>query len=329
MSPGDLDQALCGIEIPSDPNVLTGMLGFEDAGVYRLDDATALVQTIDFFTPIVDDPRIFGRAAAANSLSDVYAMGGKPLTAMNVVCFPIKKMGVSVLRRILEGGLDILKEAGVALVGGHSVEDDEPKYGLSVTGLVHPDRIMTNSMLRPGDRLILTKAIGTGAIATAIKGSLASEPAVESMVRSICALNRSASEVAARFGVRACTDVTGFGLAGHLVEMARASRCRVRLESKDVPILSGALEAVSLGMIPAGTHANRKFFTSWITTSKGISPEMSDLIFDPQTSGGLVLGIPSDSAGKLVGALIAEGVEIAAEIGEVIGPDEQGHVEIT
>lgn len=328
MSPGDLDQALCGIDIPSDPNVLTGMLGFEDAGVYRLDDSTALVQTIDFFTPIVDDPRIFGRAAAANSLSDVYAMGGRPLTAMNVVCFPIKKMGVAVLRRILEGGLDILKEAGVALVGGHSVEDNEPKYGLSVTGLVHPDRIMTNSVLRPGDRLILTKAIGTGVIATALKGSLASEYSVNAMVHSICALNKSASEVAARFGVRACTDVTGFGLAGHLVEMARASRCRIRVKSQAVPILDGAMEAASMGMIPGGTHANRKFFLSWITVDAAIPPEMSDLIFDPQTSGGLILGIPSDSAGKMVEALIAEGVEIAAEIGEVLGADERGHLEI-
>ncbi len=304
------------------------MFGFEDAGVYRLNETTALVQTIDFFTPIVDDPRVFGRAAAANSLSDVYAMGGRPLTAMNVVCFPMKKMGVAVLRRILEGGLDILKEAGVALVGGHSVEDNEPKYGLSVTGLAHPERIMTNSMLRPDDRLILTKAIGTGVIATAIKGSLAPEAAVEAMVHSICALNRGASEVATRFGVRACTDVTGFGLAGHLVEMARASKCRIRIKSQAVPVLSGALEAAAMGMIPAGTHANRKFYMGWITLDQGIAAESSDLMFDPQTSGGLILGIPSDSAVKFLDALIAEGVEIVAEIGEVLGPHEQGHLEI-
>jgi selenide,water dikinase len=329
MGPGDLDQALCGIEIPSDPNVLAGMKGFEDAGVYRLDESTALVQTVDFFTPIVDDPRIFGRAAAANSLSDVYAMGGRPLTAMNLVCFPIKKMGVAVLRSILEGGLDILKEAGVALVGGHSVEDDEPKYGLSVTGLVHPDHIMTNSRLRPGDRLILTKAIGTGVIATALKGNLASESAIEAMVHSICALNKTASEVASRFGVTACTDVTGFGLAGHLVEMARASRCRIRIKSRAVPILDGALEATSLAMVPAGTHANRKFFTSWITLNSEISPEVADLIFDPQTSGGLILGIESGSAGKFMDALRAEGVEVVAEIGEVLAQDDVGHLEIT
>jgi|GEM_PF-3155710 len=214
MGPADLDQALCGLEIPFDANILAGVAGSEDAGVYRLSDDLALVQTVDFFTPIVDDPRIFGRVAAANSLSDVYAMGGRPITAMNVVCFPSKKLGIAVLRGILEGGLDILKQAGVALVGGHSVDDDEPKYGLSVSGLIHPDRIMTNSGLKPGDRLVLTKAVGTGVIATASKADLASLESTDAMVRSMCALNKEASEVAVRAGVRACTDITGFGLGG-------------------------------------------------------------------------------------------------------------------
>ncbi len=176
------------------------MEGSEDAGVYKISADLALVQTMDFFTPIVDDPRVFGRAAAANSLSDVYAMGGIPVTAMNIVCFPTRKLGLDILRNILEGGLEILREAGVALVGGHSVEDDEPKYGLSVTGLVHPDKIMTNSGLRPGDKLILTKAIGTGIIATAVKGGLASAESVDAMVRSMCTLNKKASEVAVSFG---------------------------------------------------------------------------------------------------------------------------------
>ena len=185
MGPGDLEQALCGMEIPTDPNVLAGIKGSEDAGVYKLNDTTALVQTIDFFTPIVDDPYVFGRVAAVNSLSDVYAMGARPLTAMNVVCFPIKKLGIEMLRAILQGGLEAMAEAGVALVGGHSVEDDEPKYGLSVTGLVHPERIMKNSSLQPGDRLILTKAVGTGVIATALKGGVASPESVEAMVRSM------------------------------------------------------------------------------------------------------------------------------------------------
>lgn len=328
MGPADLDQALCGLDIPFDPNVLAGVMGSEDAGVYRLSDDLALVQTVDFFTPIVDDPRIFGRVAAANSLSDVYAMGGRPIVAMNVVCFPSKKLGIKVLRAILDGGLDILKQAGVALVGGHSVDDNEPKYGLSVAGLVHPDRIMTNSGLKPGDRLVLTKAVGTGVIATALKADLASSEAVESMVRSMCALNKEASEVARTFGVKACTDVTGFGLAGHLVEMARASACRIRIRAHSIPILAGALECATMGMIPAGAYSNRTFFASWITMDEPIPTQTADLMFDPQTSGGLVLGIPAPQAEAFVKALKEEVGEGVAEIGEVLGSDAAGHVEI-
>jgi selenide, water dikinase len=304
------------------------MEGSEDAGVYKISADLALVQTVDFFTPIVDDPRVFGRAAAANSLSDVYAMGGSPVTAMNIVCFPIRKLGLDILRNILEGGLEILREAGVALVGGHSVEDDEPKYGLSVTGLVHPDKIMTNSGLRPGDKLILTKAIGTGIIATAVKGGLASAESVEDMVRTMCTLNKKASEIAVLFGARACTDVTGFGLAGHLVEMARASKCRVRIRADAVPVLHGVLEAASMGLVPAGAHANRKHFSAWITVNTGMSLERADLMFDPQTSGGLLIGIPAAQTGDLVERLLSEGVAPMAEIGKVTGPDTDGHLEI-
>jgi selenide, water dikinase len=319
---------LFGVEIPCDPNVITGVGGSEDAGVYRLDEKTALVQTLDFFTPIVDDPRTYGRVAAANALSDVYAMGGRPLTALNVVCFPFKKMGVEVLRDILKGGLDVLRQAGVALIGGHSVEDDEPKYGLSVTGLVHPDRIMTNSALIPGDRLILTKAVGTGVIATALKAGLASSNAVDGMVRSMCTLNRAASEVAVEFGVRACTDVTGFGLVGHLVEMARASRCRIRIRANSVPLLTGAMEAAAMGLVPAGTHANRSHSNSWTVMDPSISAEISDLLHDPQTSGGLILGVSGDHAQDMVEALLNAGVDIAAEIGAVVGPDPQGRLDV-
>jgi len=316
------------VEIPCDPNVITGVAGSEDAGVYRLDEETALVQTLDFFTPIVDDPRIYGRVAAANALSDVYAMGGRPLTALNVVCFPFKKLGVEVLRNILKGGLDTLREAGVALIGGHSVEDDEPKYGLSVTGLVHPDRIMTNNALNPGDRLILTKALGTGVIATALKAGLASSDAVDGMVRSMCTLNRAASQVAVDFGVRACTDITGFGLVGHLVEMARASRCRIRISSGSVPLLAYAMEAASMGLVPAGTHANRSYSSAWTVMDPSISPETSDLLYDPQTSGGLILGISADRAADLEKALNDAGVDIVAEIGEVVGPDPEGLLDV-
>jgi selenide,water dikinase len=308
--------------------VLAGISGSEDAGVYRLDENTALIQTIDFFTPIVDDPRIFGRVAAANSLSDVYAMGGRPITALNVVCFPVGKLGVDALKEILAGGQEILNKAGVALIGGHSVDDNEPKYGLSVSGLVHPDKIMTNDALRPGDKLILTKAVGTGIIAAAIKGGLASPESVEAMVESMCALNREASEVAARFNVRACTDVTGFGLVGHLAEMARASRCAVRIDSHLAPRIEGAMEYASMGLIPAGTRANGNFFRRWVSIEGRLTDELRDLMFDPQTSGGLLFGVKPDAADALAAELLDAGVESSRIIGEVLDTHPEGHVEI-
>ncbi len=328
MGPGDLDQALCGMEIPADPNVLASIKGSEDAGVYRLDDETALVQTIDFFTPIVDDYRVYGRAAAANALSDVYAMGGRPITAMNVVCWPAKTLGVESLRLVLDGGMEALREAGVVLLGGHSVEDDEPKYGLSVTGLVHPDRIMTNSGLKPGDRLVLTKPVGTGIIATALKADLADPESSQAMMRSICELNKQAAEVAIRMGVRSATDVTGFGLVGHLVEMARASGCVVRLHAERVPVLPGALDAARMGLVPAGAYGNRDYFSAWIDLEPGLRTELSDLIFDPQTSGGLILAIASDKAGELVEQLRDAGVHTAVEIGYVTSAHPDGRVEV-
>ncbi len=328
MGPGDLDQALCGIDIPDDPNIIAGIAGSEDAGVYRINETTALIQTVDFFTPIVDDPRTFGRAAAANSLSDVYAMGGRALTALNIVCFPVKKLGIAPLKEIIRGGMDILREAEVALVGGHSVEDDEPKYGLAVSGLVHPDKVMTNSGLRPGDRLILTKAVGTGIIATAVKGGLASPEALDAMVNSMCTLNRKAAEIGAQFDVRAATDITGFGLAGHIVEMARASRCRVSIDSSLVPILQGAMDAASMGLVPAGAHSNRQFFGQSTTINPAVSPETVDLMFDPQTSGGLILGVKGERADALLDALRTEGVEIAAIVGDVLEEHSCGALEI-
>jgi len=308
--------------------VLTGIEGSEDAGVYKLSSDLALVQTIDFFTPIIDDPRVFGRAAAANSLSDVYAMGGKPLTAMNVVCFPIRKLGVQSLRSILEGGLETLREAGVALVGGHSVEDDEPKYGLSVTGLIHPDKIMRNSGLQPGDKRVLTKAIGTGTIATAIKAGLASEESIAAMINSMCTLNKKASEVAVSVGARACTDITGFGLTGHLVEMARSSKCKIRIKADAVPVLQGAMETASMGLIPAGAYGNRTYFSPWVSIDPNVPTDRSDLMFDPQTSGGLIIGICFEQAAMLMDSLVVGNIEPVAMIGEVIGSDSAGHVEI-
>lgn len=314
--------------MPVNENVLAGLEGSEDAGVYRLTSELALVQTVDFFTPIVDDPRTFGRAAAANSLSDVYAMGGTPLTAMNIVCFPTAKLGLDTLRAILEGGIEVVREAGAVLVGGHSVQDDEPKYGLAVTGVVHPDRIMTNSALIPGDKLILTKKVGSGIIATAVKAGLASPKEVDEMVHTICALNKAASEVAVSLGVRACTDVTGFGLAGHVVEMSVASRCKVLLHADRVPALSGALQWASMGLLPGGAHSNRKHFGAWIDLSPSLALERIDLMFDPQTSGGLVLGVPGPLAEEVLSVLRQEGVCDASDIGEVIGEDPVGRVEI-
>lgn len=296
--------------------------------MYKLNDDTAIVQTIDFFTPIVDDPKIFGMVSAANSLSDIYAMGGRPITAMNVVCFPIKKLSLDTLRQILEGGLQILREAGVALVGGHSVEDDEPKYGLSVTGLIHPKRIMTNGGIQPGDRLILTKALGTGVIATAVKAKLAEPSSIEAMVNSMCTINRIASEVAVRFGVKGCTDITGFGLVGHLVEMARAGKALIRIRAKSVPFLEGARDSASMGLIPGGAYGNRTFFGEWTTLDPTIPTDVADLLFDPQTSGGLVMAIPEEKTADFVAALLTEGVNFAAEIGTVERFDQRGHVEL-
>jgi selenide,water dikinase len=316
------------LEIPSDPNLITGVQGSEDAGVYRLSEEIAIVQSVDFFTPIVDDPYIFGRAAAANSLSDIYAMGGAPVTALNIVCFPIKTLGMDYLREILKGGLDAIRESGAALVGGHSVEDEEPKYGLSVSGLVHPDKVMKNSSLRVNDSLILTKPLGTGLIATALKADLATPESMDRMTQTICGLNKAPSQLALSRGIKACTDITGFGLAGHMVEMARASRVRIRLNAKSAPLLPGALEYASMGLVPAGAHGNRSFFQQWITLSDDLSPEIVDIMFDPQTSGGLLLGVPSHMAEDFSGDLHSKGLEEARVIGRVIAEDPGGLVEI-
>ncbi len=307
--------------------MITGIGGSEDAGVYRISDNLAIVQTLDFFTPIVDDPYVFGQAAAANSLSDVYAMGGKPVTAMNIVCFPIARLGIEVLKEILRGGLDILKEAGVSLVGGHSVEDDEPKYGLSVTGLIHPEKVMTNSGLRPKDQLILTKAIGTGIIATAIKAGLASVDSARAMEQSMCMLNRDASEVAVQFGLEACTDITGFGLAGHLAEMARAGSCRIVVNASSVPVITQADEYARLGLIPAGAHNNRKHFSPWVTVGQDVPLETSDLMFDPQTSGGLLIGSPPEKSREILETIKAHN-GCASIIGQVLEGHPSGLVEI-
>jgi selenide,water dikinase len=299
-----------------------GLEKADDAGVYKLTDDLAIVQTVDFFTPIVDDPYMFGQIAVANALSDVYAMGGRPLTAMNIVCFPIKTLDISVLRDILRGGIDKLREAGVVLVGGHSVDDPELKYGLSVTGTIHPKRILTKGGARPGDQLILTKRIGTGIITTAAKGRLAGEKASETVAQSMAALNKTASEVMLRIGVNACTDITGFGLLGHACEMIQDSEVGFKIRSVSVPIFPETLSLARMGMIPGGTSRNKEFRAKMVD-AVGLGDVMLDILFDPQTSGGLLISVSPDKAGLLLSALKEAGVADAAIVGEVVSHPKQ------
>ncbi len=283
---------------------------------------------MDFFTPIVDDPYWFGQIAAANALSDVYAMGGVPKTAMNLVAFPAKDMDISVLRRIIEGGLDKMREAGVVLVGGHTVEDPELKYGLSVTGFIHPNRVLTKKTLKVGDRLILTKRLGTGIIATAIKGGLASQEVTDKVTQAMATLNKDAAEVMQDYPVHACTDITGFGFLGHLAEMVTGSNCGVRVKADSVPVYSEALEYAAMGLVPAGAYRNREFRLFMVDFAPTVSRIFQDVLFDPQTSGGLLICVAPEKAQDLLKALKEKGVEDAAMVGEVIAePKERIAVE--
>lgn len=303
-----------GLPAESDPNLLVGAGTADDAGVYRLNDQLALIQTVDFFTPIVNDPYLFGQIAAANALSDVYAMGGKPICAMNVCCFPVKDMGSAVFREILKGGQEKVHEAGAALVGGHSVEDPELKYGLSVSGLVHPERLVTNAGLKPGQRLVLTKPLGTGVIATALKANLASPEAVAQAVELMRALNAPAVEVMSACQVTGGTDITGFGLLGHALEMARASEVGVEIEAQAVPVLAEAREMASMGMVPIGSHANRGFCDQHLSTQGQVDAILLDLLADAQTSGGMLMGLPPEKLDKALEMLKGLGL-----LGAVVG----------
>ena len=324
MAPGDLEQALLGMHFMSDERILTGMGNSEDAAIVRFPAGKALVQTLDFFTPIVNDPFRFGQIAAANSLSDVYAMGGEPYVAMNIVCFPIATMDVSVLREILRGGLLKIQESGALLVGGHSVQDKEIKYGLSVSGMVDPDRYATNAGLRPGDVLLLTKPIGTGVLATAIKGQWEGcEGFEEEVFRWAARLNQVPGQAVARFGLKAATDVTGFGLGGHLLEMATASDCSVVLDIGAVPLMDQALDLARIGLLPVGSHANKHFCNKTVDVSPNLDPVLVDLMYDAQTSGGLILGVPPELAHEVWEWLTGRG-EMAARIGVVKPPRADG-----
>lgn len=283
-----------------------------------------MIQTVDFFTPVVDDPYWFGQIAAANALSDIYAMGGVPKTAMNLVGFPLKQMDLGILKRILEGGLDKMTEAGVVLVGGHSVEDNELKYGLSVTGFVHPEKVLTKRSLQVGDRLILTKPLGTGIINTAIKGGLASPEITESVSRLMAALNRGAAEAMAEHPVHACTDITGFGLLGHLAEMVVGSGLGAEVASDHLSLIPEALEYAAMGLVPGGAYKNREFRQSIVTLSDRVDRFVQDLLFDPQTSGGLLIGVEADHADALLTSLRQKGAAEAAIIGRIVSePAEQ------
>jgi len=326
-----------------DPNVLVGFDHADDAGVYRLTGETALVQTVDFFTPIVDDPYTFGQIAATNALSDIYAMGGWPLTSLAIVCFP-EKGDLEILTRILAGGLSKMVEAGCTVIGGHSIRDEETKFGYAVTGMIDPGRVLTNCGAEPGDRLLLTKALGTGVISTAIKKEVAEPSWIDAAVRAMTTLNRKAAEIitghlgraswvgenraapAAKpaasdgFSVHSMTDVTGFGLIGHAREMALGSNVSLRTYANKIPLLEGALDCVRAGHIPGGLKANRDFAECVVRYEDGISEEVKAILFDPQTAGGLLISVARGEASALLRALHAAGVP-AVEIGEVLARD--------
>jgi len=288
------------LPLTEDPNLLIGLDVADDAAVYKITDEIALIQTVDFFTPIVDDPYIFGQIAAVNALSDVYAMGGRPLTAMNLVGFPIKKLSGEVLKKILLGGLEKIKEAGAVLAGGHSVEDDEIKYGLSVTGIIHPEKIISNRGAKPGDKLILTKPLGTGIISTAIKAEMASPEAIEKITLSMCTLNNRAGEVMQEVGANACTDITGFGLVGHLTEVLSASNAGAVIYTDKIPYFPEALEYASMGLVPAGTYLNKEYYSCRVKLEGEVSVFKQDILYDAQTSGGLLISLPQRNAEKFV-----------------------------
>ncbi len=292
----------------------------DDAAVYKINDDLALIQTLDFFTPVVDDPYTFGQIAAANSLSDVYAMGGEPKLAMNIVCFP-NCLNPNVLVEILKGGHDKVMEAGAILVGGHTVEDDEPKYGLSVAGFVHPDKVLTNSNAKPGDLLVLTKPIGLGIINTAIKGGLADKKSYDEAVHLMSTLNKYGKEALDKIEANSVTDITGFGLLGHALEMAEGSGVSIKIDHKKVPLVHNTLEYAQMGLVPAGAYANRGYIGDNIVIRDEVPEEMEDALFDPQTSGGLLISIPKENAETLLEEL-KKGPTECAIIGEVVEKEE-------
>ncbi len=312
-----------------DPNLLIGYETSDDAAVYRVSPDIAVISTADFITPPVDDPYWFGQIAAANSLSDVYAMGGTPLTALNLVMFPSKKLDMGVLKEILRGGTDKVLEADASTAGGHSVDDNEPKYGLSVTGVVHPDRILTNSGAQPGDALILTKPLGTGVLFNANRSGKLPYRELEAILPQVASLNRKALELSLRFDIHACTDVTGFAIMGHTLELARGSGVQIDLFYDKLPFYPNALDMYQRGETTGSNKSNRKLAEGFWETDTEISAEQEALLFDPQTSGGLVISVAEDQADTCLKELQDNGIPLAAIIGQVVGHNPNGRLRIT
>ena len=308
---------MTGLPRIADPNLLVGMETSDDAAVYQVSDQLAIIQTVDFFPPMVDDPYTFGQVAASNALSDIYAMGGTPKLALNLLCFPSDKLSPQHVRAILEGGADKVAEAGACLCGGHTIEDKEPKYGLSVTGFVHPDRIMANSGAREGDLLILTKALGSGILTTAAKADILPDGAYQALIRTMTSLNAGAQRAMAGLAVHGCTDITGFGLLGHAAEMAQGSNLSLRLMASTLPLLPQARELAQEGIIPAGAYRNREHLEGKVEFHPTVPLDLMDIMFDPQTAGGLLISVAPQDTERLLAALGEQGVQDARLIGEV------------
>jgi selenide,water dikinase len=309
---------LQGLKQPDDPNLLVGFETSDDAAVYRLTDEIAMISTVDFITPPVDDPYWFGQISAANSISDIYSMGGKPLTALNVVMFPSKHLDMGFLKEILKGGHDKVVEAGACLVGGHTVDDEEPKYGLCVSGIVHPKKIITNAGGKPGDALILTKPLGSGVLFNAVRsGKLPFKNLERDTLPSLAALNNTAMETALQFDLHAATDITGFGIGGHTLEMALGSGSQVILHFDRLPFYNDALHMYQKGETTGSNKPNQKLVEKKLHIEKSLTKHEEQLLYDPQTSGGLLLALPGAQADKLIAALSAAGLNTAVQIGEV------------
>jgi len=325
IGPADLGQVVRSLPLAKpNPNLLVGLDTSDDAGVYKLNDELAIVQTVDFFTPIVDDPYSFGQIAAANAISDIYAMGGTPLTALNIVAFPITALDKQILADIMRGAADKAAEAGVTIVGGHSIDDKEPKFGMAVTGVIHPEQVKANSGAQLGDKLILTKPIGVGIMTTSLKNNQLSQDEIDRVTKVMSTLNKQAAEIMRAYTVHACTDVTGFGLLGHLLEMAKGSDVEVAVHRDKVPVLPRTRELADLGFVPGGTKNNFNHIKADVEFPEGLDQLEQWILCDAVTSGGLLIAVSADEAEQLLEQLVNAGIE-AGLIGEVIG-EGQGRI---